>query len=360
MHVREFIPATPEVQVDNSISAWRAPSNIALVKYWGKYKDQIPANPSISFTLSASHTNTTTIFSKRGKPSASPTFELFFEGKPRPDFNPKIQVFLERILPYVPWIIEYQLNIDTENSFPHSSGIASSASSMAALSLCITEMERKMFPSMKEKEFLRKASFLARLGSGSACRSVEGPVVSWGEHHDIIGGSDLYGTAYSGAIHDVFQGYQDTILLVHKGQKTVSSTAGHSLMEGHPYAEQRFAQANKNLSSLLRILKSGDLEAFIGIVESEALSLHAMMMTSQPYYLLMKPNTVAIIEKIWEFRKETGEPLCFTLDAGANVHLLYPGISKDKVLQFIKNELVAYCEKGQYICDQVGPGAKKN
>ena len=103
-------------------------------------------------------------------------------------------------------------------------------------------------------------------------------------------------------------------------------------------------------------MASGDLDAFIAMVEREALTLHAMMMTSSPYYLLMKPNTLSIIESVWEFRRETGTPLCFTLDAGANVHLLYPRENKDKVLQFIKNELVAYCEKGQYICDQVGAG----
>ena len=71
-------------------------------------------------------------------------------------------------------------------------------------------------------------------------------------------------------------------------------------------------------------MKSGDLDTFIKIVELEALSLHAMMMTSNPYYILMKPNTLSIIEKLWDFRKEKNIPACFTMDAGANVHILYP------------------------------------
>ncbi len=359
MLVQDFIPADIEVKTDQGSASWRAPSNIALVKYWGKYEGQIPANPSLSFTLSASHTHTTTHFKKRTEQGEIPTFDLIFEGKSRPDFHPKISTYFERILPYTPWLKDFHLEISTENSFPHSSGIASSASSMAALSLCVLEMERVLYPSMTDDAFLRKASFLARLGSGSACRSVEGPLVSWGRHEKLSGGSDLYGTAYGGSVHDVFREYRDTILLVHKGQKTVSSTAGHSLMKDHHYARQRFSQAHLNLTHLIDILKNGDLEGFAQIVESEALSLHAMMMTSIPYYLLMKPNTLAIIEKIWEFRRDTGEPLCFTLDAGANVHLLYPASGEDKVLQFIKNELVAYCEKGQYICDQSGQGAKK-
>ncbi len=359
MNDREFIPSDWKVGKDKMVTSWRAPSNIALVKYWGKFKGQIPANPSISFTLSESHTGTTTRFERLTFQKEGPTFDLFFEGQSRPDFNPKIRIFLERIFPYAPWLGQYHLTINTENSFPHSSGIASSASSMAALALCITEMERDMVPTMDDHSFFRKASFLARLGSGSACRSIEGPIVSWGTHDGLEGGSDLFGTAYRGPVHELFEDYQDTILLVHKGKKTVSSTAGHALMEGHAFAEQRFKQAHSNLTALTEVFEKGDLGRFVQIVESEALSLHAMMMTSLPYYLLMKPNTVAIIEKVWEYREDSDVPLCFTLDAGANVHLLYPHSSRDKVLQFIKNELIAYCEKGQYICDASGNGAER-
>jgi diphosphomevalonate decarboxylase len=96
-----------------------------------------------------------------------------------------------------------------------------------------------------------------------------------------------------------FQNYQDTILLVDKGEKQVSSTLGHDLMHNHPYAERRFAQAHENLDTLISIFKSGNLDEFIKIVESEALTLHAMMMTSMPYFILMKPNTLEIINAIW-------------------------------------------------------------
>jgi diphosphomevalonate decarboxylase len=95
------------------------------------------------------------------------------------------------------------------------------------------------------------------------------------------------------------------------------------------------------------------------IVETEALSLHAMMMTSNPYFILMQPNTLEIIQKVWKYRKETQIPLCFTLDAGANVHLLYPQKNKEEVGAFIAAELVSFCEQGQYLFDEVGTGAKK-
>ena len=109
---------------------------------------------------------------------------------------------------------------------------------------------------------------------------------------------------------------------------------------------------------MIKILKKGDLEEFISITELEALTLHAMMMTSNPYFILMKEGTLSIINKIWEFRNASNTPLSFTLDAGANVHLLYPSSYKQNVLDFIESELVVFCENQQYICDVVGQGAK--
>ena len=118
-------------------------------------------------------------------------------------------------------------------------------------------------------------------------------------------------------------------------------------------------QILQNLKKLQPVFESGDLNTFINIVESEALTLHAMMMSSNPYFILMKPNTLEIIQKLWAYRKETGSKVCFTLDAGANVHVLYPESEKDPVLQFISKELAQFCQKGQYICDEVGFGSKK-
>lgn len=167
----------------------------------------------------------------------------------------------------------------------------------------------------------------------------------------------MFGVAFDN-IHTNFKNFQDTILLVDKGEKQVSSTVGHNLMHNHPYAEKRFEQAHDNLSKIKAILTAGNVSEFIKIVESEALTLHAMMMTSMPYFILMKPNTLEIINKLWKFRNETQISVCFTLDAGANVHVLYPENVKAKVLEFIKNELVGYCQNGQYICDEIGNGAK--
>lgn len=352
---KDFIASCDLNSVENGSFQWSAPSNIALVKYWGKIGNQIPANPSISFTLNNCKTITKLSFDKKTNNNKF-SFDLLFEGKPKEDFKPKIQKFFERIFEYCPFLKEYHFTIDTQNTFPHSSGIASSASGMAALAMNIMSLEKTLNPSMTDEYFYQKASFLARLGSGSACRSIKGEVVIWGEHLETNGSSNLFGIEFSN-IHSNFKNYQDTILLVDKGEKQVSSTVGHDLMNNHPYAQQRFAQAHENLSKIKEILSNGDIENFIKIVESEALTLHAMMMTSMPYFILMKPNTLEIINKIWHFRNETKIPVCFTLDAGANVHVLYPEANKIEVLEFIKNDLAIYCQNSQYICDQIGVGA---
>ena len=291
-------------------SFWEAPSNIALVKYWGKISSQIPKNPSLSFTLSKCVTKTEILF----KPHKSKTFDFdfYFDGKPMTNFEIKLGTFFKLVSSYIPWINEYKLVIKSQNSFPHSSGIASSASAMAALSLNLMDMERKLFPKMDNSFFYQKASFLARLGSGSAARSIKGPVSIWGKNNAVSFSSDLYAVNFDDELSPIFKTYQNAILIVDKNTKSVTSSQGHNLMNKHPYASNRFIQAKNNLKNLVHIMKSEDLDGFVKIVESEALSLHAMMMTSNPYFILFKPNTLSIIEKIWDLRKNNKIPICFT------------------------------------------------
>jgi diphosphomevalonate decarboxylase len=359
MTEKEFITKPYSRTIDSGRFKWSAPSNIALVKYWGKEELQIPKNPSISFTLDACKTETSLDFKKLSKPSQTFSFEVYFEGKVNLDFRPKIETFFNRIELYLPFLKDYHLSIHTSNSFPHSSGIASSASGMSALALCLMSLEKALIGEMSDYFFKRKASFLARLGSGSACRSIEGDLIIWGKHNEIDGSSDLFGIKLPQNTHENFKNYHDTILLVDKGEKQVSSTIGHDLMRDHPFASQRFDQAYSNSLKLSDILQSGDLNAFIKVLEQEALTLHAMMMTSDPGFILMKPNTLKIINKIWQFRARTKLHLGFTLDAGANVHILYPEAEAKQIFEFIRTELVAYCQNGHYICDRIGFGAKQ-
>jgi diphosphomevalonate decarboxylase len=354
-----FIASASSNDIEKGSTTWKTPSNIALIKYWGKKDPQLPENPSISFTLHNCHSITTLSFEKKLEKNTSFSFKIIFEGEEKPSFQPKIQKFFERIVKYVPFIRAYEFVISSENSFPHSSGIASSASGMSAISMCLMQLEKSINPSISETYFYQKASFLARLGSGSACRSIKGELVVWGEHKEIEGSSDLFGIPFTSAVAPIFKNYQDTVLLVDKGEKQVSSTIGHDLMHGHPFATNRFEQAYGNISKMKKILEKGDILEFISLVESEALTLHAMMMTSQPYFILMKPKTLEIIQKIWDYRKAKKSNLCFTLDAGANVHLLYPKNEKEVVQAFIEEELAAFCQNGHYIHDEVGFGAEE-
>ena len=339
---------------------WKSPSNIALVKYWGKYGNQLPANPSISFTLDNCHTSTTLTTEERElvhSLSGDFSFELYLDGVKTPSFEPKIESYLNKISGIIPWLKDVHLKIETHNSFPHSSGIASSASGMSALSLCI--LDEHLNRGGEVPDFFKRASLLSRIGSGSASRSVYGGLVVWGSHQDVPDSHQEYAVPLTRVIHPEFETYQDTVLLVDVGEKAVSSTVGHGLMDNHPYAKSRYDHAVKNLSSLLPILKDGNHEEFGHLVESEALTLHAMMMASNPYFILMKPNTLKIIESIWNFRRDTGLPVYFTLDAGANVHMLYPKAIEQKAMGLVKEELVAFCKDSAYICDHVGTGPSK-
>ena len=325
------------------------PSNIALIKYWGKYENQIPANPSISYTLSQCRTITEMEFSEGENFSV----KLFLSGKEEPKFAEKTAKYLAGIEKYIPWVLRGSFVIKTENTFPHSSGIASSASGFGALAKCLMALDKEISGEKSPEETLQKASLLARLGSGSACRSLYNGLVVWGATPVVSGSADEYAVPYPvSEIHPIFRNFNDWVMLIHEGQKSVSSTVGHGLMNGNPYAQVRFAEAAKNFFTLQEILKNGDMDGFIKLVEHEALTLHAMMMVSDPAFILMQTGTLEIIHKVWDFRRETGLPLFFTLDAGANVHLLFPNDGRqERIKAFIETELLAYTQSGGVVKD---------
>ncbi len=337
--------------------SWRSPSNLAIIKYWGKHGQQLPRNPSISFTLDKAYTETTLAYEPKTGVDQGIALEFLFDGQPNSAFEEKVRKFLESITDIFPFLRQLKLSIRSTNSFPHSSGIASSASGMSALALCLCSLEDELFNGLEDDAvFRQKASFVARLGSGSACRSIYAGLAEWGELGEIAGSSDLYAIPFDQEVHPSFLSYQDAILLVSKGQKPVSSRAGHALMDDNPYADSRYRQARQRLHNLLMAMRTGDLETFGKILEAEALTLHALMMASNSPYLLIKPNTLILIGKVQAFRNDTGHPLYFSLDAGPNLHLLYPEGIKAEVENFINAELVQYCENGQWIGDEVGKG----
>lgn len=350
MTTEQFI-SHKSYQVSNQIVETTCPSNIALIKYWGKYPGQIPANPSISYTLNNCRTNTQIEF------IANEDFcvQTFLAVNEEPKFAEKIEKYFKSIEVYLPWILKGRYIIRTENTFPHSSGIASSASGFGAIAKGLMALDTLFTNEESSSDSLTKASFLARLGSGSACRSLYNGLIVWGNTKEVNGSSDLFAVPYPETdIHPIFKRFNDWVLLIHEGQKSVSSTVGHGLMNTNPYAERRFKEAHENFAQLKDILKEGRMNDFIRLVEHEALTLHAMMMMSEPAFILMKTGTLEVINKIWEFRKQTGKPLFFTLDAGANVHLLFPKDEDEHIIAtFIEENLIQHTQKGGVVKDEM-------
>lgn len=335
--------------------SWLSPSNIAIVKYWGKHGRQLPNNTSLSLTLSEAHTITSMKYAYKDGDGISVQF--LFEGEPNLAFEQKIIKFLTSIRDEFPFLDQLHLHIESSNSFPHSSGIASSASAMSAIAMCLCSIENVLYDNLNKADFYRKASHIARLGSGSASRSVIPEVGIWGAHPQVEDSSDRYAVKMDG-VHEVFKSFHDDILIISADEKSVSSTAGHALMIDNPYAEARYQQANDRIIKLMKAMREGDVKTFGKIAEDEAMTLHALMMCSDPSYILMKPDTLVAINKIRAYRAATGVDVYFTLDAGPNIHLLYPDHEKEKVAVFVKEELEPLCDHGRIIRDCVGTGPK--
>jgi len=342
------------------VLGWESPSNIALVKYWGKLGNQLPMNPSISFTLKNS------VVRLKVKYETARTFQTVLQrftlnGQPNEKFQQRIQGFLERVKPRYAFLDGIALEIESQSTFPHSAGIASSAAAFSALALVLESLKLAMgYTCKQESDFWQDASNTARLGSGSACRSVFGGFTLWGQSTALDASNNDFAVQIDPQdIHSVFHNIHDAILIADDSEKSVSSSQGHALMQNHPYRENRIAQAEKNIYNLLHALKTGDEPLFVEIIENEALSLHGLMMTSNPGFVLMKPATLAMIEKIRNFRKGTGINVCFTLDAGPNIHLVHFDKDRQPVSEFIDKELSGLCKNGNWIDDMVGPGPVK-
>ncbi len=285
---------------------------------------------------------------------------FLFQGKPHPAFEQRILKYVHRFSERYPLLSTLQLNISSHNTFPHSSGIASSASAFSALALGLLSIVEEVYEQeFTSSEFFAEASQWARLGSGSASRSVYGGYVIWGVTKEYPDYSNMYAVPFSFPIHPVFQQLGDAILIVNEGTKKVGSSAGHGLMETNPFAEARYVQAHNHVVEMHDVLTQGNLNRFIEIVEQEALTLHALMMASQPGYVMMESGTLSIIKRVRRFREETKIPLCFTLDAGPNVHLLYPLEHKKEILDLINGELLLFCTSHHFLDDGMGQGPVK-
>ncbi len=295
-----------------SITALAHP-NIAVIKYWGNRDDalRLPANGSISFNLDGLLTRTTVSF----QPSL-PFDELIINGREVSGSG------LERaslILDLVRKMggIKYQAEVISENNFPSGAGIASSASAFAALAMAASKAAGL---NLSEPELSR----LARRGSGSAARSIPGGFVEW-----QMGSGDDDSFAYSIAPREHWA-LADCIAVISSSHKKTGSTEGHALAATSPLQAARVADAPRRLEVCRRAILERDFEALASIVELDSDMMHAVMMTSQPALHYWLPTSVGVMQAVREWR-EAGVSACYTVDAGANVHILCPEKEAEKL-----------------------------
>ena len=282
----------------------QANPNIAFIKYWGNRDNtlRLPMNGSISMNLDGLYTRTTVSFQH-----SLPYDELVING------HEVRGVGADRVS-YILDIIRGMANthdhaeVMTENNFPSGAGIASSASAFAALALAGSKAAGL---NLSEPELSR----LARRGSGSASRSIPGGFVEW-----QMGTRDEDSFAFSIAPADHWK-VVDCIAIVSASHKKTGSTEGHAIAPTSPLQAARVADTPRRLDLCREAILSKDFDAFTSIVELDSDMLHSVMMTSTPALHYWKPASLAVMNAVRQWRSE-GLPACYTVDAGANVHVL--------------------------------------
>jgi diphosphomevalonate decarboxylase len=277
--------------------------NIAFVKYWGRVDEalNLPANASLSMNLAALSTVTSVEF----RPGLD-IDEVSIDGLPATgQALDRVVAHLDRVRRLA--CIDARAVVTSRNDFPAGTGLASSASAFAALSLAATRAAGLV---LDEAELSR----LARLGSGSASRSVPGGFTLWATGDD----ESSHARQVAAASH---WDLRDVIAIVTSEHKAVGSDQGHRLAATSPLHRARLAAVPRLLGAVQAAIQARDLDALGRAAEADAMAMHAVMMTSQPPLLYWQPATVAVLQAIGEWRAG-GVGVYYTLDAGPNIHCL--------------------------------------
>lgn len=287
----------------------RAHSNIAFIKYWGNQDDdlRLPVNPSISMNLDNLYTDTTVVWDDS---LASDRLTINGESASSKALE-RVSNHLDKLRKQLQ--ISTKAKVESENNFPMGAGIASSASAFSALTLAAVTAAKV---DISEREL----STLARLGSGSASRSIPAGFVEWhtGNTHDESFAETVVQADYWDLV--------DVIAIVSDEHKHTTSQAGHPTAKTSVLQNARVAGAVERLQICKQAIMDRDFSTFAEVVESDSNLMHAIMMTSQPPLFYWKPTTLTIMEVVRNWRS-AGLSVCYTLDAGPNVHCIC--ISKD-------------------------------
>jgi len=304
----------------------QAPANIALIKYMGKLDESlnIPANPSLSYTLNKLQTNvqleTQTFDQDCWEPLNIPGAEPF-------DLNPAAQARFLNHLGRIKSYFDYRggFIVRSSNNFPHSSGLASSASSFAALTKCavqaLAELTQKPLPSVEEQ------AQLSRLGSGSSCRSFFPTWALW--EKDSVKAIHL---PYEHLIHEV--------ILVSHAEKKIGSGKAHQLIKTSPLYQGRIERASNNLKQLLHAFELQSWEEAFNITWREFHDMHALFSSSTPSFHYMTPTSKKVLKLLQDLWHHHADGPLVTMDAGPNIHLLYREDQYELAQQFKSDHLI--------------------
>lgn len=291
-------------QMTTKTATARAHPNIAFIKYWGNRDNplRLPANSSLSMNLDGLHTETTVTW------DASLTADtLSLNGKSAP------QPALERVATHLDYLrerlsINSHASVTSHNTFPTGTGIASSASAFAALTLAAVTASGETLSK-------RELSTIARLGSGSASRSIPAGFVEWYT-------ADTHEASYAETIAAPYHwDLVDLIAIVSDQHKRTTSSSGHTTAQTSDLQNARVEGAQQRLDTVRQAILERDFSTFADVVEEDSNLMHAVMMTSKPPLFYWKPTTLTIMEDIRIWRSE-GLNVCYTLDAGPNVHCI--------------------------------------
>ena len=312
----------------------QAPANIALIKYMGKKDPEknIPSNPSLSYSLDnlltsvtlEEHDGTTDCWEPLTTPGAQP-FSL------TPTAQTRFLNHLARLKAYFNYTGSHYSGsfiVRSNNNFPHSSGLASSASSFAALTKCaslaLSELTHSALPSIETQ------AALSRQGSGSSCRSFFSPWALWDE--DSVTAIQL---PYMQLAHEV--------ILINQDEKKVSSSEAHRRIITSPHYAARTHRARENLTLLLSALNTQNWSDAYQICWREFQDMHQLFSTCDnpfSYMTEQSNNALKLIQDLWN---RNGDGPIVTMDAGPNIHLLYRPDQAQMAIQFKKDHL-----EGQY------------
>ncbi len=295
-----------------------APSNIAFIKYWGK-KDEalrLPLNSSISMNLSSAYTTTTIEFSKNYHKDSVTLLDGSFSDKERE----RVIGALERIRERVG--ISALARVVTQNTFPKGTGAAASASGFAALTVA-------GFAALEIQVSEKELTIFARMGSGSACRSIPDGFVEW-----KTGNTSEESYAYSLYSH-AYWDLRDVLVIVDTRMKKVSTTEGMEYVRTSRFLSTRLTSIPKKILQVKTALQRKDFPSLGMLIEEDCINMHAVMMTQTPPLFYWNGTTMDIIQAVIRWREE-GIPVYFTIDAGPNVHLICEEKDEQRVIEAVK------------------------